>query len=147
MTLARNVSPLLYTQAFKVLTHCFTAAPIPVKKEDKPAPPNRIQLLDVDVLAKPKASTTILDDRTGKLFIQASTLVTAPDTATDTTKAPKHMVYEYCYWILQKVNKWKWMQDLSAVTAERKIRQVFSNYPIILYAIQGKPMESGDGSF
>ncbi|KAJ8655807.1 hypothetical protein O0I10_008471 [Lichtheimia ornata] len=111
-------------------------APIPVKKEDKPAPPNRIQLLDVDVLAKPKASTTILDDRTGKLFIQASTLVTAPDTATDTTKAPKHMVYDYCYWILQKVNKWKWMQDLSAVTAERKIRQVFSNYPIILYAVQ-----------
>ncbi|KAI7884539.1 hypothetical protein K492DRAFT_183185 [Lichtheimia hyalospora FSU 10163] len=111
-------------------------APVPVKKEEKPAPPNRIQLLDVDVLAKPKTSTTVLDDRTGKLFVQASTLVTAPDNAAVATKAPKHMVYDCCSWIVDYVNKWKWVQELSAVTAERKIRQVFSNYPIILYAIQ-----------
>lgn len=92
------------------------------------------------MLAKPKTNTSVLDDRTGKLFVEASTFVTSSDNATDSAKAPKHLVYDLCNWIVQKGKNWKRMQELSAVTAERKIRQVFSNYPTILSAIQGNQM-------
>ncbi|KAI9493587.1 nucleoporin protein Ndc1-Nup [Zychaea mexicana] len=109
-------------------------APAPVRKEEV-APPNRIELKDMNVFSKPKTDTVVLDDRIIRLFASAPTppqvMATTPE-----TDAPKHLVIKAMERAKTQVKQWKFVQDLSAVTAERKTRRIFSNYPVLVWAIQ-----------
>lgn len=120
------------------------AAPVPVQKPVEVTPPNRIQLLEADILQTPKTSATLLDDRTGTLFTQVSTVaetVISPQPVKDTATQdviPKQRVYQFLQLLAKKVEKCQSIQDLFAVTAERRTRAIFSNYLVIVWAVQCK---------
>ncbi|KAG2216646.1 hypothetical protein INT45_010786 [Circinella minor] len=120
-------------------------ASAPVRKEEV-APPNQIKLNDMDVFSKPKTDPIILDDRTGSLFTPSSThnigstrSILTPLQQQEQQQqmvAPKHKMFT----LLQNAQKWvaqvPYVQEMSKVTAEQKIRQIFSNYPVLLWSTQ-----------
>ena len=102
----------------------------------------------MDVFSKPKTDPVILDDRTGSLFTPSSThnIGSARSILTPLQQqqqqqqmvAPKHKMFK----LLQDAQKWvaqvPYVQEMSKVTAEQKIRQIFSNYPVLLWSTQCK---------
>ncbi|KAI8140104.1 nucleoporin protein Ndc1-Nup [Fennellomyces sp. T-0311] len=108
-------------------------APVPVRKEEA-APPNRIELQDMNVFSQPKKNTVYLDDRTSTLFTPVSTL--GESVAGQDVEAPKHRVIKLLKLVEARVKQLEWVKQMSAVTAERKIRCLFSNYPVLLWATQ-----------
>ncbi|KAI9265005.1 nucleoporin protein Ndc1-Nup, partial [Phascolomyces articulosus] len=111
------------------------AAPAPVRKEEV-TPLNRIELKDMNVFSKPKTNPVVLDDRTGTLFTHASTHNGTTVISTQPVEAPKHLVFKLLKDAQKQVAQVPWVQEMSKVTAERKIRRIFSNYPILLWSTQ-----------
>ncbi|ORY93909.1 nucleoporin protein Ndc1-Nup [Syncephalastrum racemosum] len=110
-------------------------APKPATPLATTTSPNRIQVLDQDVLAAPKTNHVVLDDRTGSLFTYASTLA-EPHLTQPHPPVPKQRVFKILQWLEARVQRWGWYQRWLAVTAVRKTRSLFSHYPVLMWATQ-----------
>lgn len=112
-------------------------SPKPVAPPAATTSPNRIQVLDQDVLAAPRTNHVVLDDRTGSLFTYASTLA-EPHLSQPHPPVPKQRVFKVLQWLEARVQHWGWYQRWLAVTAVRKTRSLFSHYPVLMWATQCK---------
>lgn len=105
---------------------------------------NRIQLQDANVFLAPRVDTALLDDRTATLFSHvwtptASVLKEAlpANAIAAPQQAPKDLVFKLLQALETKAQRWNWFQKFRAVTAERKTRSIFSNYFVVVSAVQG----------
>lgn len=88
--------------------------------------------------------TALLDDRTATLFSHvwtptASVLKEAlpANAIAAPQQAPKDLVFKLLQALETKAQRWNWFQKFRAVTAERKTRSIFSNYFVVVSAVQG----------
>ncbi|KAG0187032.1 Nucleoporin NDC1 [Apophysomyces sp. BC1034] len=132
-------------KAQKALLSILAAAPVVAPKPTAAPAVNRIELVDMDVFATPKPAVTYLDDRTGSLFTNVSTLAEASNMSTPpisivtenvTKKLSSPRITAFLKRVEVKAQKWHWVKEFYAETRVRKVRQVFNNLPILLWAIQ-----------
>ncbi|KAF7727285.1 hypothetical protein EC973_007801 [Apophysomyces ossiformis] len=121
------------------------AVPVAAPKPIVPPSVNRIELVEMDVFTTPKPAMAYLDDRTGSLFTNVTTLAETPDVYTPplsvvTEKVRKTMaspkVASFIKRVELKAQKWQWVKEFYAETRIRKVRQVFNNLPVLLWAVR-----------
>ncbi|KAI9321067.1 nucleoporin protein Ndc1-Nup [Dichotomocladium elegans] len=112
-------------------------APPAPKAAVEPVPTNRIKLIDANVFATPKTNTILLDDRTGDWFARTTPITSSVATFKNGgINAPKEQLFKLVDLALSKLEKNEWIRKECLITIDRKIRQVFTNYPLLVSAIQ-----------
>jgi hypothetical protein len=127
--------------------------PVPRHQQHSESTIRRVVLLDTDILARDEdrhGQPPPLDDRTPGLFLSDSSIMldqgryTPSDTSTLAQGDDKYAMLPRMLvkdgW--QRVKQIKWIKDLSNVTIDQKTRALFSNFPDLIHAIQGKGMNS-----